>query len=663
MRKDKRGIFEVVKHDGPGRIGKIDLIDKKIFTPLLIQTQFHHINYNSEEMLVLNVLPGYLEERSYNNVFLTNTINPFFYSNLNQNIEDQQRLQPKFLTVPCGLFVEIDRKNTARFFDILIENAQYFNEAIGKKHLAVPVFYSKYSDLCEKHVDDLSQIGFDMYVLRNLRDIIVNPRQLVEFIINVRKKIPPDSLVYVPGPIHPSYYPHLIYSGVDIFDTTLMIMEARRESLLLEDGTKKIGGLVELPCNCPVCSAYSVYELMELPPDDRFYKLLQHNILFADSVLKRIKLDIKEGFLRERVELSSHYSPTLAAYLRILEKSHYNFLEEYTPISKKRVMYCIGPESYHRPEVERFRKRVSERYSPINGIRTVVILPCSAKKPYSQSQSHRRFREVIRRIGRGLVQEVILSSPLGLVPRELERVYPAAYYDIPVTGDWDQEEIEIASNSLLNYLEKLDEDTVLIAHLNGGYREACLRASAMSGKEIIFTDICGNVSGNESLYNLKRVLEDYADLSGTRKIGEIDSLRKVVDYQFGIDAGEKLITDYTDIKRDRVGNVKILLSRKLIASFDHTYGLFKLTLRGAERLSNFGYWIEFDGDTISGTNLFAPGVKDADPQIRPRDFVMVHNCLKELVAVGVSNMSGLEMKFSKKGIAVELTDKKRIKNV
>jgi len=658
LKNDKKGIFEVVKHDGPGRMGKIDLIDKKILTPSLIHAHFHHINYNSEKIVILNVLPDSLEEKFYTNVFITNTANPFIYPNLNQNLEDQLTLQPNFLTVPCGSFVELEWKTTQSFFDILLKNASFFKEMVGKNHLAVPVFYSKYSDLCEKQIDTLSQIGFDMYILKNLGEIMGNPRQLVEFIVKVRERIQPDSLVYAPGLIHPAYYSHLIYSGVDIFDTTLMIQEARRDSLLLEGGSKKIGELVELPCNCQICEAYSISGMVKMPSKQRFYKLLQHNILFATSVLKRIRLDIREGFLRERVELSSHYSPTLAAYLRILDKNHFNFLEEYTQIAKKGIVYCIGPESYHRPEIERFRKRISERYTPISGIRTVVILPCSAKKPYSLSQSHKRFREVIRHFGKGLIQEVIISSPLGLIPRELEQVYPAAHYDIPVTGDWDQEEIEIASASISKYFEKLDKETVLIAHLDGGYREACLKASNLSGKEVIFTEISGNVAGEKSLSNLKRALEEYADLSGAREVSKIDSLRKVVDYQFGIGAGEKLIPNNADIKRDRMGNVKILLDRKLVALFNQTYGLFKLTLRGAESLANFGYWIEFDGATISGTNLFAPGVKDADPQIRPEDFVMIYNCSKELIAMGISNMSGLEMKRSKKGIAVKLTEKK-----
>ena len=35
----------------------------------------------------------------------------------------------------------------------------------------------------------------------------------------------------------------------------------------------------------------------------------------------------------------------------------------------------------------------------------------------------------------------MVTSPLGLVPRDLEEVWPAGHYDIPVTGDWTRDEI------------------------------------------------------------------------------------------------------------------------------------------------------------------------------------------------------------------------------
>ena len=47
----------------------------------------------------------------------------------------------------------------------------------------------------------------------------------------------------------------------------------------------------------------------------------------------------------------------------------------------------------------------------------------------------------MRAIGSDAVHQVIVTAPLGLVPRELEEIWPAANYDIPVTGEWDADEL------------------------------------------------------------------------------------------------------------------------------------------------------------------------------------------------------------------------------
>ena len=46
-----------------------------------------------------------------------------------------------------------------------------------------------------------------------------------------------------------------------------------------------------------------------------------------------------------------------------------------------------------------------------------VLLPCSARKPYSLSQSHRRFQMAVG----DRAHELIVTSPLGLVPRDSKR--------------------------------------------------------------------------------------------------------------------------------------------------------------------------------------------------------------------------------------------------
>lgn len=68
---------------------------------------------------------------------------------------------------------------------------------------------------------------------------------------------------------------------------------------------------------------------------------------------------------------------------------------------------CSSEESLYRPEAVRWRQRM-ELMKPLGD--TVVLLPCSMKKPYSNSKSHQKFRKVSRSF-----QELIITSPLESV--------------------------------------------------------------------------------------------------------------------------------------------------------------------------------------------------------------------------------------------------------
>ncbi|MAK05202.1 MAG: hypothetical protein CMA03_04890, partial [Euryarchaeota archaeon] len=53
------------------------------------------------------------------------------------------------------------------------------------------------------------------------------------------------------------------------------------------------------------------------------------------------------------------------------------------------------------------------------------------------------------------------TSPLGLVPRELEELWPASNYDIPVTGHWDAEEKLIVTNTLSGILKRVSFELII----------------------------------------------------------------------------------------------------------------------------------------------------------------------------------------------------------
>ena len=55
----------------------------------------------------------------------------------------------------------------------------------------------------------------------------------------------------------------------------------------------------------------------------------------------------------------------------------------------------------------------------------------------------------------------MITSPLGLVPRDLEEVWPASHYDIPVTGDWSLDEFVRSENMVKALLSRHNYHTVI----------------------------------------------------------------------------------------------------------------------------------------------------------------------------------------------------------
>lgn len=61
-----------------------------------------------------------------------------------------------------------------------------------------------------------------------------------------------------------------------------------------------------------------------------------------------------------------------------------------------------------------------------------LYLGCSHHKPFSKSFIHLKIIKMLRRHDLDiLVQQFIISEPLTICPRELEKIFPAAHYDFP----------------------------------------------------------------------------------------------------------------------------------------------------------------------------------------------------------------------------------------
>ena len=224
---------------------------------------------------------------------------------------------------------------------------------------------------------------------------------------------------------------------------------------------------------------------------------------------------------------------------------------------------CSSEESLYRPEAVRWRQRM-ELMKPIGD--SVVLLPCSMKKPYSNSKSHQAFRKVTRSF-----QELIVTSPFGICPRELENTFPIQSYDVSTTGSWSQDEIRESGKLIKKYCE----GKTVVAHLHGGYLESCEAFL----DEFTLTCLNGKPTSPDSIYNLRMELKKHSKINRREKV--LNELRSIAVYQFGPKARD-FIPD--NVKTKGRYHKKILVDGKQIAMLNGDYGLYRLNLAGGELL-------------------------------------------------------------------------------
>jgi len=506
----------------------------------------------------------------------------------------------------------------------------------------------------------------DFFVLSFASNLFNSPRDFVRRIIDTRNAIPPDAALWVPAIATAENAALMFYMGVDVIDDTNAVIEGCQGIYLMEDGEVRASELDELPCNCRVCDSLSIEELKQKNNKERASLIAKHNTLVLDKEVKKARACIRAGNLREYVEMRVRSSPFLTAVLRILDLKEEAYFERRTPVARNRSMMANTMESLKRIEVKRFASRVLERYEP-PARKILLILPCSARKPYSASPSHKGFIDAIAGY-RGQIHELILTSPLGVVPRELEAVYPAASYDIPVTGYWDAEEREWVSSCLRAYLEqKMKNYDVVVVHLSGAYSEICASVAEDTGIEIAYT--CEANEGTTSKEALNRLKERVAGLCGDKQRLSGFEMKKsmikaMADFQFGLGAGRQLLGEGGERGERLKINGKFpfyKLSSKgdVLARIVPAYGLLTLTVKGAQRIENLlsSYTLQI-GDFVPRGSILAPGVVNAGEQIRVNDEVVFRG--DKAFGVGRAKMSGWEMVESRKGMAVQVREVEEI---
>lgn len=496
----------------------------------------------------------------------------------------------------------------------------------SKTHLWPGFRGSQYAEVADKS---------EFAVPKNISTLLLDSKKFADAVRRMKQGADLLRPAYCPVAGLPHRLAFLVYCGFDVFDSIPLIMATENDTYLTSSGVLAYERMKELPCSCPSCS--SGRRSRE--------ELLRHNCAIAENELKLVRHAISEGRLRELVEARIRPDPWLVQNLRLLDLDHYDLQEMHTPV-KGSPFHASSKESLSRPDVIRWRKRLESRYVKPRSAKVLLLIPCSAKKPYSISQSHMRFRQALLASGkRVVVHEVIVTSPLGLVPRDLELFYPAKDYDIPVTGHWDRDEKQMAEE-MVQWLVRSQEYDLIISHL-GDEREP---VNSVLGD---FVDTSGgNPGSRDSIRKLEDTLRENApeperESSAMRNL---DDMRSLCRFQFGA-IGESLCDDASVV--GRWPYLRIVRGTSQLGMLTGDRGMVSLTMDGAKILATTGgYCVEID-DFIPKGNLFAVGVEGANKEIRIGDDVAVV-CKKEVRAVGVARMCAAELELAERGEAVHI---------
>jgi len=514
--------------------------------------------------------------------------------------------------------------------------------------------------------------------LVDIFDNFSNFRNIIKYIVEIKTQLDNNIVIMVSGRIIPKYFPMLIYLGVDLIDTSYLLYLSAENFYDTIEYLLPIYKIKYLPCSCVACKG-NLKNLVDTKySSEKIDLLCLHNLIVAHNYMMKIKQYLRYEDFRGFVEKSSLDDTNLISMLKILDKNYFSVIRFETPITQKiKKIKCLGPSSYNRPDFREFRQRTISNFEPEPWTKIIILLPCSAKKPYSLSKSHKLFQRVLRKFQEFAdFQEIILTSPLGAIPRQLENIYPVNSYDISVTGEWDETEKEITSEMLHQTIIKYNKNIPIICHLGGDYLGIAEKVNSNLPHNFYFTKVDGKVTSKESLKSLESLLNQHInDFTPLKTLPEgsylsnnwIRKFIKILDYQFGEGSGMKVIRD--ELRPFRFNsNSQIdlidLKTKEKIGVYRSLLGQICLNIQGLKRMVQLPFSMDsniivFDGQNIQGSNLFRQGIIEFSSDLIAKNYVIIINKEKtEIVGTGLLKVGSNFIRKSKSGRVVEISDRK-----
>lgn len=376
-----------------------------------------------------------------------------------------------------------------------------------------PIQGGKYLRLVAKSAKEMGKLPFQIHALGSPTEVMERYRfdVLIDMIMTAKMNLPVERPLHLFGAGHPFMFALAVALGCDLFDSASYALYAKENRYMTETGTSRLNELDYFPCTCPRCTHATPKQIQELSKEERTVFLAEHNLYVCMAEMKRIKQAIKDGRLWEHMEMRAHSHPALMQAVRKLGK-YEEYVEKHNPTSKDSGLFFFNSVGLVRPEVVRHRRNTAERYAKPRQARILLLMPQTRTRPFHKSEEYRQTAKVLSHKLKGQFNKVhvcFYAAPFGVIPIELDEVYPLSQHEVVLP--LDKETIEYVTKQVSDYINRMNYEMIVLLNDSENWQKTVIRSCKKTcrKKGIVFEWVDSRARPSKTIpAKLERVLQD-----------------------------------------------------------------------------------------------------------------------------------------------------------
>lgn len=735
-READEGLFEVTVRDGRARLGKLHTKHGILETPTLLPVinpnirtiepremwdrygigaliTNSYIIWKHQQLKDKAQTDGVHELLDYPGVIMTDsgTFQSYVYGDVEVGVEEIVQFQRSIgvdIATMLDVFSRPDMKHSevASAVDETLHRAQISIDMAQGVMLNGPIQGGLFADLRQKSATEMGEFDFSVHPIGGIVPVMEQHRyrEYAKIMLSTLPFLPSNRPVHMFGCGHPMLFPMSIALGADLFDSAAYALFARDGRILTPWGTEKLEGLHEWPIMMPCISSITPEDVRNLDKQARMEILSKYNLEITLAELSRCRQAVRDGNIWRLVEQRSHQHPALrdaylwlttnpaaAEYVKLnnddmpldeitssQERSNqggyeqgWNWILDSQLTPRKGGEQWAGSDTFSRPHIIAARNLLLERWHPRNstalGGESVMIF-------YGQSGPWRdKCDSVVAKVLQcvpGL--EVMVNTPIGLVPYTLEDLNPFCHIEGP---DWiwknKFDNVKIAQELELFGLS--GRSIIPINLRSDNFESEIFESLSQFDSEINVELVEGQITiTDQDLYNQSQL--------------HLNRLKAADKFSVLFNVSQEIAIEMTSSMEfvvNKYGRIKNILSAsgKHLASFRLGDGGMSLNNAGAIELfarrrrelpSGFSKTaispycgeglavvvVDNDAEPFvrKGRNVFHGFTIASDPWLRPGEPCLICNQLGQLIGHGVSVSTADDLSCMKKGVAVKTRD-------